>query len=79
MIDMYKYTHGIYLSDRPELHYFSSRDTRGHGLKLEKKRWRLDVRKNFFSLRATTTWNGLPNSVVTSPSVNAFKNSLGRH
>ncbi|CAM1304818.1 Uncharacterised protein r2_g1469 [Pycnogonum litorale] len=80
MIDMYKYTHGMYLTSRPRFNYFQGpRDTRGHSLKLEKSRCRLDTRRNFFVQRGTTTWNSLPDSVVTAPSVNAFKNRLDAH
>ena len=79
MIDMYKYTHGIYLTSRPHFNYYQGRDTRGHSLKLEKSRSRLDTRSNFFVQRGTTIWNGLPNSVVTAPSINAFKNRLDAH
>eukprot|EP00745_Piridium_sociabile_P043063 TRINITY_DN87471_c0_g3_i3.p1 TRINITY_DN87471_c0_g3~~TRINITY_DN87471_c0_g3_i3.p1 ORF type:complete len:950 (+),score=231.72 TRINITY_DN87471_c0_g3_i3:692-3541(+) len=79
MIDMYKYTHGMYLTSRPQFNYFQGRDTRGHSLKLERSHCRLNIRSNFFVQRGTTTWNSLPNSVVTAPSVNAFKNRLDAH
>ena len=52
--------------------------TRGHRFKLKIKRSRLDVRKYLFSQRVADEWNGLPESVVTSASVNSFKNSLDK-
>ena len=52
--------------------------TRGHRFKLEGKRCRLDVRKYFFSQRVVDEWNCLPESVVTSTSVNSFKNSIDK-
>ena len=36
---------------------------------------RLEIRKNFFSIRATRTWNDLPERVKTQTSINAFKNA----
>ena len=49
-------------------------DLRGHGMKLNKERSRLDIRKLFFSQRAVNGWNRLPATVVNAESVNAFKN-----
>lgn len=37
-----------------------------------------DVRKNFFSMRVVNWRNSLPLSIVTAPTVNAFKNRLDR-
>jgi len=52
--------------------------TRGHSIKLVKKRCNGDIRKHFFSQRVVNPWNGLPQDVVDADSVNCFKNRLDR-
>ena len=77
LVFFYKLLHGL-IGVSPE-HYgliLSNRQSRGNSLKLVINNPRVDARKFFFSSRICEPWNLLPDSVVLTDSVKAFKHQL---
>ena len=80
MIETYKIIHNLYdpRVSANILNKHSDPSTRGNSHKLYLIRANTELRRNYFSLRITSTWNTLPDSVILAPSLNSFKNRLDK-
>ena len=77
LIVVFQYLKGAYKKDGESL--FSRaccNRTRSNGFKIERGRFRLEIRKNFFTMRVVEHWHRLPREVVNAPSLETFKARL---
>jgi len=79
LIAVFQYLKGAY---RKEWENIFSRAccgrTRNSGFKVREGRFRLDIRKKFFTVRVVKHWDGLPREAVKVPSLETFKARLDR-
>lgn len=80
MIEVFKIVKGYENVDSRQFFKFSDVVfTRNNGLKLQVKRFRSIIAKNFFTYKVLNHWNRLPEEVVNATSINSFKNQLDKH
>ena len=70
---MLKRGQGTLFSRVPETRTWSN------GFKVQEKKFHLNIRKNFMTIRAIQQWNRLAQREVESPSLEVFKQRLDGH
>ena len=77
LIAAFQYLEGAYRRDGEALFTRVCSDrTRRNGCKLKEGRFRLDIRKKFFTIRVVKHWHRLPREAVAAPFVAVFKARL---
>jgi len=72
-----QYLKGAYSKDGENIFSRACCDTtRSNGFKLREGRFRVDVRKNFFTIRVVKRWHRLPREAVEAPPLETFKARL---
>ena len=71
---MFKIMKGVDKISEDELfNRVDSDRTRGHSLRVKKRRVKTGVRQGIFTQRVVIAWNGLPGNVVAAETVDKFK------
>ncbi|MCQ4187572.1 hypothetical protein FK515_28755 [Klebsiella pneumoniae] len=76
-IASFQYLKGAYKKDMKKPFSRACCDrTMRNGFKTEGGRFKLDIRKKFFTMRVVEHWNRFPREVVDAPSLETFKARL---
>ncbi|CAM4557273.1 unnamed protein product [Caretta caretta] len=79
MIALYKYIRGINTGEGEELFKLSTNvDTRTNGYKLATRKFRLDIRRRFLTIRGVKFWNSLLREAVGAKDPSGFKIKLNK-
>ena len=79
-IAIFKYSKGCHLEDGAQLFSVAPEGrARTNGFKLIQKKFRLNIREKFLTVRAVPQWNRLPREVVSAPSLEVLKQRLDSH
>ena len=77
LLTAFQYLKGVYRKNGENIFSSTCCDrTRSNGFDLREGRFRLDIRKIFFTMRVVKPWNGLPREAVEAPSLETFKARL---
>lgn len=78
LITASQFLNGASRRAREGLFTWADRDRTRGVLKLKENRFRLDIRKQFFTVKVVRFWNSWTREVVEAPSMEMFKASLDR-
>ena len=79
LIAAFQYLKGAYKQEEECLFSCDHSDGtkgKGNGFKLRQGRFRLEIRRKFFTQMVVRQWNRLPRELVDAPSLEAFKDRL---
>lgn len=81
LIETYKILSGCYnVEGLKDIYVLSqNKNLRGHSLKLNRCSSKSNPRYHFLPNRVASEWNKLPETVISAPSVNSFKNRLDKY
>jgi len=80
LIEVFKFVNGLERGYLVEMFEFNRNNAiRGHKFKIKVNHSRTRLRQTFFTNRVVEHWNQLPENIVSSSTLNIFKNSIDNH